>query len=392
MSNEVLLIVGSFTSANFSVMLDVIKCWRDDARIHAIAATNMDGDSPNGDESVKCYPVRNGRRHFLDQLKVKHPHLWHGVDFVMSHFYGILDNYIRPDYEKEIEEMADALIEKYAISTVFSVCRPFYAHRVAASLQNKRGIKWYQIWLDSYSNNAGRHTLLERAINGRTERYLFQKAERIYALPEIFIGDKIINDYKEKLVHFRIPYIKQRDVLNKQKEQCIVYAGSFVKRIREPEPVFRILVEVSKRLSSNSLFIFYVRNKEAFSEYTELSGGRIRFDSFVKREELYNVLSSSSMLINIGNADCAQIPSKTIEYISFRKPILFFYYDENDSSLEYMNSYPDVCMVNVNNPFMENVSKVITFVEKEHGCISYEDLMKVELYQQSTPDFLRSLL
>ena len=98
------------------------------------------------------------------------------------------------------------------------------------------------------------------------------------------------------------------------------------------------------------------------------------------------------MLLNIGNAGTIQMPSKTVEYVSFRKPMLFFYKDQHDPSLRYLEKYPDICRINVDDQIENNKQLLLVYLTKSHRSIEYSDLMEVDVYRESTPDYIKGIL
>ncbi len=100
----------------------------------------------------------------------------------------------------------------------------------------------------------------------------------------------------------------------------------------------------------------------------------------------------AEILLSIGNAGSIQMPSKTVEYISFRKPLLFFFKDENDPSLRYLSYYPDICCINVDGEFEKNRGLLLDFLNKNHNDISYEQLMNIDVYRKSTPHFIKEMM
>lgn len=386
---NVLLICGSFTSANFYVMLSVIRAIGD-VHIHAISAYNEDKiDLPHYDD-VTYHHVHNWRKSLLDSIqRIPAPFLSRGLEYIYHKTTNLYDTIATSSYERKIYRDCLKIVEEEKIDAIFSVCLRFYTHRIATKLRAKIGIKWYQFWVDPYSNRREGGKLWRRLAE-RVEKKFFEDADKIYALPEVFVGSKLIEPYKHKLVSFEIPYLENRDVEQTTRE--IIFAGGFLKRIREPYPVLNILLSITNDIDKDIKFHFYVKHKEQFANYTEQSGGVIQFHDYIGHDELYHKLANSYMLLNIGNAGSIQMPSKTVEYVSFRKPMLFFYKDPHDPSLRYLEDYPDICRINVDDPIEENRHKLLGFFRQEHPAIAYSDLMKIDVFRESTPEYINQIL
>ena len=281
------------------------------------------------------------------------------------------------------------MINTHDIESIFSVCLRFYTHRIALKLNKETGVKWYQFWVDPFSNRNNCNIIWKIGAQ-KVERKLLSAASTVFALPEVFSNSEIIHDYKHKLVTFEIPYLIDREVRTTNDD--IVFAGGFLKGIRDPEPVLDLLVSVCNQIRSGIKFHFYIKGKEKYEDYHKKSQGKICFFDYVGHEELYSILGSSYMLLNIGNAGSIQMPSKTVEYVSFRKPLLFFYKDGQDPSLRYLDEYPDICRINVEDDFEENVQKINCFLNRSHENIQYDDLLKTKCYFESTPDYIKNQL
>ena len=386
---NILLLCESFSSANYHVMISIIRSVDKDAVIHVVADTNEKGFS--NCDNILFYPVGNWRISFIERAKTIRPSWLSRV--ITSIFYRAtkhLINLFPFSFEREMYRQSRQIIKEYEVKNIFSVCFRFYSHRVAKKLTQKYNLQWFQFWLDPFSNRFDERSKIWRFEAECIERKLFHSTKKIYALPEVFIGNHSIECYKNKLVTFQIPYLQNRpvSVVNKS----VVFAGGFIKNIREPGPVLDLLMSVLQDVDQSVFFDFYVRDKYKYETYNIQSKGRIRFHDFVNRKDLYKILSESYMLLNIGNYGIKQMPSKTVEYVSFRKPILFFHKGSDDSSLQYLSSYPDVCMIDTEQPVDFNSGVIVDFFRKGHADISYDELMNIQPYFESTPQYIRSLI
>lgn len=381
-----LLICDSFTSANFHVMLSVIRSLGD-GHIHAISAYNeTKADLPQYDD-VTYHHVYYWRRSFTLFLKnLSFKALSKIVLFVFSKTTALYDTFFVSSFERNIYKESLKIINTEKIDAIFSVCVRFYTHRVATKLNKQTGIKWYQFWVDPYSNRKDGGKIWKKCAE-RAEKKILEEADQIFALPEVFVGSNLIGKYQDKLITFEVPYLEEREVSQTTKD--IIFAGGFIKKVRDPYPVLKLLLSILDDIENEIKFHFYTRNKEYFYNYTEQSGGRILFHDYVNHKELYRLLSNSFMLLNIGNAGSIQMPSKTVEYVSFRKPILFFYKDPHDPSLRYLEEYPDVCRVCVEDNEIDNRIKLINFLNTGHAPIPYSELMTIKAFRESTPSYIK---
>ena len=145
-------------------------------------------------------------------------------------------------------------------------------------------------------------------------------------------------------------------------------------------------------LDKEIIFEFYVPDRLKYLKYTEGSNDRLRFYDYINHDELYKRLSDCYMLLNVGNYGTRQMPSKTVEYVSFRKPLIFFHRGTNDSSLKYLEDYPDICKVDIEHPIEKNRAVLLNYFKEEHSEIKYDDLIKHRQYFESTPEYIRTII
>ena len=309
---HVLLICGAFTSANFYVMLSVIRAMGN-YHIHAVSANNEDKLVLPVYEDVSYYHIHNWRLSTMSWInRFPITPVSKLLDFLFSRTTALYDAFFTSKYERNIYRQSISIIENNEIESIFSVCLRFYTHRIAIKLHQKTGIKWYQFWVDPYSNRKEGGKLWKKAA-GKLERRFLDSVSHFYALPEVFVGSTIIEHYTSKLRTFEIPYLEERMVNTTTKD--IIFAGAFIKKVRDPYPVLKLLLSILDLIDKDVRFHFYVKKKEEFDEFIGLSQGRIVFHDYVGHEELYRNLSNSYMLLNIGNAGSIQMPSKTVEYV-----------------------------------------------------------------------------
>lgn len=385
---RVILVAGSFTSANVNVMLSVIRAIREKPEIHIIAVNYFKDKFLSSEDGVYYHPVSSLRWRITQKLQGANrcKLLCKCINAMIYYTFRIIDNFIPNGLEREMFKKGCELPN---ISQVYSVCDPFYTHRVAHKIADIKKLQWFPVWLDSYSNGFCKRSLLWELSSLYYEKKIFEAAPRIFALEPSFLGNKLISDYTDKVRYFRIPYI--RNIQVKTVNKSIIYAGLLGDANRNPYPILELFLETLSDLQDDVTFHFYVRNPYDYFDYQERSNNRIQFHSFVSREELQGLLSESFMLLNIGNAISFQLPSKVIENISYRKPILFFYSQEKDPSFEYFNDYPDIFVQNINSVSPGDIKRFVDFVNKEHCTISYSDIISNQVFKECTPEYVKDI-
>lgn len=388
---HVLFIAGSFISANFNVMIDVIRArYGRDLMIHTISANNDAQEMLSRYVDVTYYPVYNYKLDLAKKQREK-PSFWNQMLFrLVCILTNVAENIIPLAYERTIYRKGKAVMKEYPIEVVYSVCMPFYAHRVAYRLTKHTDMQWLSFWVDPYLNKGIKLSWLQHWCHRYAERVNLQRSKKVYALPEVFENHELWSEFKEKIQIFEIPYITNREVTISNRD--IIFAGLFYEGVREPEPMFDIVLKALPMMPPEVMFKFYVKYPEKYAYVKDKSQGRMLFYSFVNRIELNRLLSNCYMLMNVGNMNAVQMPSKVVEYISYRKPILFFYFDQNDRGFRFLKDYPDILSLFVKEDINDNAMRLVEYLNKEHCVIDYETLMNNSLYWKSTPNYIKTIV
>lgn len=385
---NVILIAGSFSSANFNVMLSFIRAAGNDLIIHAVATSNENPSLLPQYSDVVYHALTDKRRMRLNRKTTGRWQLF--KKRILHHITANIDNFIPPKFEGTLYNECELIIIHNPVVAIFSVCLPIQAHRCAIKLVLKHPeLRLIPFWLDPFSNSPIKHDRLWGVGARRLERKIFSTVPQIFAFGGALNNNQVIGPWKDKLVEVHIPYVKNRKI--NTSNQQIIFAGGFLKGVREPEPVLNNLLGVVKEIK-NLTFHFYVRNPDDFRDYVEQSDHKIEFHSFVNRDILEGILSSAYMLLSVGNLTDEQIPSKTIEYVSYRKPIIHFAGIDNDTSLIYLNDYPDKCIIDTRKNIKDNVEKLVLFLRSMHKEVTWDELMEVPLYRQCTPEYINNII
>lgn len=109
---------------------------------------------------------------------------------------------------------------------------------------------------------------------------------------------------------------------NKNAVPTFAYAGVFYQDIRNPEFLLGYLAKQDKPF----LFRIYLRHKDPFTDtilsaYHDVLGNRLEIQYGVERKQLIYELSQCDFLVNIGNNNSTQLPSKLIDYGITKRPV-----------------------------------------------------------------------
>jgi len=304
-------------------------------------------------------------------LKLFHDRTWKKIywpDFACLWFFPAL-------------KKANKLMEEHNIKQIISVSIPFTAHLVGRTLKNKHpmtnlvaDISDPFCFLKSMPIN---NHLVYSTINKIVERKTFRDANAISVLTESIQKrySELFPESKNKI--FINPNLLSCNVNNEKNVPLfpidekirLVFTGTLNKKIRSAEYlliVFKLLMEtkISKRLGLH--FFGEIGDcLEQFIHYNYLIDKNIFIHGVVSRKKAIQAMHSADILINIGNKNPYQEPSKVIEYISTGKPIINIMTIRKDSSAILLEKYP--AAVNIFVPLVEKhpekIAKLIEFIE-----------------------------
>ena len=128
--------------------------------------------------------------------------------------------------------------------------------------------------------------------------------------------------------------------------KCIklVFMGSLSPGVRTPEYLLKVFEKLLYTYPSTTVEIhFYGKihsSIQSFNQYPELINTSLFLHGEVHKNQVNKILQDADILINIGNSNPYQEPSKIIEYVFLKKPIINICSIENDSSRELLDKYP----------------------------------------------------
>lgn len=172
----------------------------------------------------------------------------------------------------------------------------------------------------------------------------------------------------------------------------IIYAGYMDKDYRNPEELFNIIINVVQQTNIPLEFHLYGRSNldEKLYEYAQKYPELIFYHGNVSKSTIEEEISKADFLVNIGNKIEGIVPSKIFELFASKKPIIHYSSAELDSSLEYFEKYPDVCILYEKDTVSDNVENMSKFILGEHKEISDEYLL--DCYYSATPDAVTHII
>lgn len=236
--------------------------------------------------------------------------------------------------------------------------------------------EWIFLQFDLYYNNP---TICD---NDRKLRYneqleWYNKAKLIVIQPEMMnqSDDVLFSNFLDKIQKLHLPAlrsIKKNVICNKDaKEIVLVYAGSFYEDIRNPKAVFSILLKVAEQFNDISIKVFSRGCDDIVSEYSEKFQGNMHCCGFISQDMLEEEYSNADFILSIGNTFDEMIPSKTLEIVQYRKPIIHFSLKKDDRCLEYLKGYPLILQIDLSSSekYDSKITNLVEFININKGIL-----------------------
>ena len=237
------------------------------------------------------------------------------------------------------------------------LCFPFEGCYAAATYHRENlGILMIPWLLDMYANSATLH----RNNMNRRMKYNRHIAQELYVLKE---SDSVVylsswGKHLESLlgsdmnhcheIGLPLANLNESKVYNKRTEGNIeiVYLGSLLKDERNPSVALGVFASLASMYSDFKFSIYHMGNcDKIIDNYSTRYPSQIINCGSVENSRAEEIRNNADVLVLIGNAHAIQIPSKTFEYLSTGKPILFFVKDDKDPILELLHEYGNVMII-----------------------------------------------
>ncbi|MGL6115403.1 MAG: glycosyltransferase [Cetobacterium sp.] len=191
---------------------------------------------------------------------------------------------------------------------------------------------------------------------------------------------KMKYDYSEsrnsKIIYCDIPLFELKKIkMDKYNEtKRIVYAGTLSKKYRNPD----IFLNIMSKIKLNIKLDIYGDNKFLDEEIKQKKLNNVFNIGMISHEEVIKQIEKANILLSIGNKGTNQLPSKIFEYMSYQKPIIHVFFDENDAALNYLKKYPLIILINANDS-LEKQIKILEekIVELEEKNIDLKNLVNI---------------
>lgn len=288
---------------------------------------------------------------------------------------------------RELEEIH----QNNPIDGILTICSPFPAHIGGKKFKEKHPhVRFCAYTVDIYASKdrirpffctLNDFVNLEKQICKGTDCLLLSE-EAINTRQDIY------GDIPNKIA---LPYLLPKcnkelgGYFNELKTHC-VYAGSFYRDLRNPEYMLKIFTALNE--DNIVLHLYSAGCDDVVKTYTS-NNINIISHGYVSQKELKQIYASCDFLFGVGNAAIDFLPSKTYEYLSLQRPIVFF--NPKGFSNHVLKKYPHSLQLSDDMPIETATEKLKVFLTQEKGKIINEMELN-QLYEPNTDTHVRQIL
>jgi len=247
------------------------------------------------------------------------------------------------------KRLAAKLIKEHGINNLITVSWPFTDHLIGYQLQKQHKLNWIADTIDPfYLSDAVNNKFLYKKANRSIENKVLSKASSITVLTHK-LKKKYIELYpslKDKIFvnhNIFIPYPIKKCTNQDSNKIKLVFFGTLIPETRSPITLLKMmdLIDRAENTSMIELHIYgdTTQCDAEFEMYNHLIGRRVYIHGLISKEQVKDNSATADILVNIGNLNEYQEPSKIIEYVYLNKPILNICSIVNDSSKELLDKY-----------------------------------------------------
>lgn len=382
------------------------------AKSHNVTVVSIDGISTDLNlETVDNHKLIRG---FVSDLAIRRnaQNLIKDSKMIKKAFYSMTYKYYRvKSYVKaliskqniDIQKIKafDKIIEKLEIDVLIPVCIPFEGVMSSINYRKKNSkCKLVPILFDRFTYNESLHrNKLNMKLKEKTHKSLEYEmilySEKIYSMKQL--KDTFNSMFPGEINKFRFvehPLIKEIElpICDKSRNKIsAIYAGALYKEFRSPKFVLDVFSSMGQEFELN----FYSSGdcEDIINQYSKLTNVSINQYGYVGIEELKNAYSCTDFFISIGNKNMENVTSKIFEYISIGKPIIHFYYNDDDPTLNLLKDYPlAICL---KQDYSSNINKLINELKvfcmnSNKKSISFNEI--ADIYKDANPKYIVDMI
>lgn len=211
-----------------------------------------------------------------------------------------------------------------------------------------------------------------------------QKRSKAILLDEAIYNAMNISPSNVKYYKVGIPLMVKRHIgFDNVVPQSIAFIGTLYEDIRNPGYSIELLSSLS------GIGIDFYGNKLTAIVLEKYQREGFRYCGEIPHKDVGSVVERYHYLLNISNDNTSQIPSKLIEYVSYRKPIINVVKTRKDPTVAFIERYG--YGINIIESEKDNLERLRAFLYSDETPIpDYNDLFNT--FKMYTPEFSSTII
>lgn len=297
-------------------------------------------------------------------------------------------------------EATEKIIKEVGKVTIVASYTPLEALVAATLIKRKypETVKIAYYSADTLSNEQGDDGLLSaeyRMKAGiRWEKYLFERFDKIFIMEchkDYYFSDDF-RGFQSKFEIVNFPLLVKNSAnsdtkIRKNKKVRLVYAGTLYQKLRNPDILNDVLLQLSKHYDIEAFFLGGGDCEEIMKKAEIESNGSIKYLGMQSHKTAIDYISSADVLLSIGNVESPMAPSKIYEYMSTGKPIIHTYTYDKDPCIEPLKKYRNAKLIKADEEY--SIVEVLDFIRNMH-TLKYEDVE--QNFVTSTPAYTANII
>lgn len=289
------------------------------------------------------------------------------------------------------------LQKKYGFERIIGVYHPLEATLASLKFKNKNPEIPVAVYVsDSLIYMSGSQYFppkVAEKLKWRLEKKVYEGADRVFNIRchEVHHQDKKYDPYRSKMVFLDTPLFEPSELpteyepmFDKSKIQW-VYMGTMFENYREPYYMARLVEALETEMEIQVQFFTRGSCESWLADKCKECPKHYMQHGYVSNSLTPTIYANSDFLINLGVNITTMISSKIFLYMSYGKPIIHFYYQDDDVCNTYLQKYPGCCLIQMKDElFEENKKKLATFIKENRGR-KYDSAAILDLFRENTP-------
>lgn len=285
------------------------------------------------------------------------------------------------------------------IDVIVPVCIPFESMVATCQYctQTQSPPTVISYFLDPFSDNDALHrTKMNRKVKYarhlELERKILKLSQHVIIMRHLQQHfEQEFPDYANKICVTEHPLltVPSTSLAVKSPVNTLVYAGSFNHGVREPDFMLQVIAALEIPIEFN---IYAAGNcSETILAYARKYPSVIRYHGSVSKDKADEAIAKANYIISVGNRNANQSPSKIFECLATGKPIIHFYYYEQDFVIVLLNRYPNsICIKIADELSDQTIEDLRQFLMKDYHQLNFDDVK--HLYPDALPETTANIM